>query len=406
MKNDESHVGSSQSTIRIFDTTLRDGEQSPGASMTYEEKLLVAEQLARLGVDIIEAGFPISSPGDLQSVREIAARTKGVAIAGLARLNPMDIDACHAALKDAERPILHLFIATSDLHMQYKLKLTREEVLEQVRAMVAYGRRFFSDIEFSAEDATRTDWNFLTEVYTAAIANGASTINIPDTVGYTMPNEYIALIQHLKNTVEGIDNVAISAHCHDDLGMAVANTLAAISAGATQVEVTINGIGERAGNASLEEVVMALKMRPEIFAGASTNINCEQLVATSHLVSKMTGIAVQPNKAVVGLNAFAHEAGIHQDGVLKHRSTYEIMDPHTVGWSESRLVLGKHSGRHGFDARLRHMGVRLDRHELQKAYNLFIEIVDKRKTIDDNDLHRIVDIVRAPQASVQGEVLA
>ncbi len=383
--------------IRIFDTTLRDGEQSPGASMTFDEKMEVAEQLVRLGVDIIEAGFPSASPGDLAAVREIARRTHGPAVAGLARANYDDIDACREALQDAGHPVLHVFIATSDLHLQYKLGMTREEVLARVDEMVRYGRRYFADVEFSAEDATRSDWNYLSQVFATAIRAGASTVNIPDTVGYTMPNEYTALLTHLRRTVPGIEQVTMSAHCHDDLGMATANTLAAIAAGVGQVEVTINGLGERAGNTALEEVVMALRTRADAYAGYTTNIVSEQLVPASQLVSRITGIPVQPNKAIVGANAFAHEAGIHQDGMLKHRGTYEIMEPQTVGWAESKLVLGKHSGRHGFDAHLRRLGVRLRGEELQRAYTGFIAYVDEHKTVSDDDLRRIAEIAqRAP----------
>jgi 2-isopropylmalate synthase len=380
--------------IRIFDTTLRDGEQSPGASMTFDEKMEVAEQLVRLGVDIIEAGFPSASPGDLAAVREIARRTRGPAIAGLARANHADIDACREALQDAEHPVLHVFIATSDLHMQYKLMMTREEVLARVEEMVRYGRRYFAAVEFSAEDATRSDWNFLSQVFTTAIKAGASTINIPDTVGYTMPNEYTALLNHLRRTVPGIERVTMSAHCHNDLGMATANTLAAIAAGVGQVEVTINGLGERAGNTALEEVVMALRTRADTFGGYTTRIVSEQLVPASQMVSRITGIPVQPNKAIVGANAFAHEAGIHQDGMLKHRGTYEIMEPKTVGWGETKLVLGKHSGRHGFDAHLRRLGMRLRGEELQRAYQGFIAHVDEYKAVSDDDLLRIAEIAQ------------
>jgi 2-isopropylmalate synthase len=380
--------------IRIFDTTLRDGEQSPGASMTFDEKMEVADQLVRLGVDIIEAGFPSASPGDLAAVREIARRTHGPAIAGLARANHTDIEACREALQDAEHPVLHVFIATSDLHMQYKLMMTREEVLARVDEMVRYGRRYFAAVEFSAEDATRSDWNFLSQVFTTAIKAGASTVNIPDTVGYTMPNEYTALLNHLRRTVPGIERVTMSAHCHNDLGMATANTLAAIAAGVGQVEVTINGLGERAGNTALEEVVMALRTRADTFGAYTTRIVSEQLVPASQIVSRITGIPVQPNKAIVGTNAFAHEAGIHQDGMLKHRGTYEIMEPKTVGWAESKLVLGKHSGRHGFDAHLRRLGVRLRGEELQRAYQGFIAFVDEHKTASDDDLVRIAEMAQ------------
>jgi 2-isopropylmalate synthase len=390
--------------IRIFDTTLRDGEQSPGASMTFEEKLRVAEQLARLGVDVIEAGFPAASPGDLAAVREIARRTRGTAVAALARANRADIDACCEALRDAERPVLHVFIATSDLHLKHKLGKTREEVLAQVGEMVAYARRGFPVIEFSAEDATRSDWDYLSLVYAAAIGAGASVVNVPDTVGYTTPAEFSALIAHLRATVPGIEEVTISAHCHDDLGLATANTLAAIGAGASQIEVTVNGLGERAGNTSLEEVVMALRTRADAFGGCTTGIVTEQLVPTSQLVSSITGIPVPPNKAIVGANAFAHEAGIHQDGMLKHRGTYEIMEPRSVGWTTSRLVLGKHSGRHGFDARLRALGYRLPREELQHAYEAFLAHVDQHKLAGDDVLRHIAEAAREVPAAQPARV--
>ena len=375
--------------IRIFDTTLRDGEQSPGASMTLAEKLRIADQLSQLGVDVIEAGFPASSPGDLAAVRAIARQTRGRAVAGLARANHKDINACREALQEAEFPVLHVFIATSDLHLKHKLGMTREQALAHVTEMVGYGRRFFAEVEFSAEDATRSDWDYLTQVFAAAIAAGATVINVPDTVGYTMPSEYTALLTHLQAIVPGIENVVLSAHCHDDLGLATANTLTAIMAGAGQVEVTINGLGERAGNTSLEEVVMALQTRPDAFGGNWTRIAAQHLVPASRLVSEITGIPVQPNKAIVGANAFAHEAGIHQDGMLKHRGTYEIMEPRTVGWTDTKLVLGKHSGRHGFDARLRDLGFRLRGPELQAAYTAFIAYVDAHKTIGDDELRRI-----------------
>jgi 2-isopropylmalate synthase len=380
--------------VRIFDTTLRDGEQSPGGSMTLSEKLEVAEQLERLRVDVIEAGFPASSPGDLAAVQTIARRVRGAAVAALARANREDIEACAEALRGAAEPVLHVFIATSDLHMRYKLQKSREEVLAQVEAMVRYGRRRFSVVEFSAEDATRSDWDFLRQVYTTAIGAGASVVNIPDTVGYTMPSEYTALIMHLQRTVPGIENATISAHCHDDLGMATANTLAAIAAGAGQVEVTINGLGERAGNTSLEEVVMALRTRQDAYPGCSSRIEAAQLVPASQLVSRITGIPVPPNKAIVGANAFAHEAGIHQDGMLKHPGTYEIMEPRTVGWTTSRLVLGKHSGRHGFDAHVRTLGYRLRGEELQRAYEAFLAYVDQHKVADDDVLRQIAEAAR------------
>lgn len=377
--------------VKIFDTTLRDGEQSPGATMTTEEKLQVAEQLVRLNVDIIEAGFPAASPGDLAAVKEIARRTKGVAIAGLARTTKSDIDAAWEAVREAERPVIHVFMATSDIHLTHKLRITREEGLQQASAMVAYARSLCPTIEFSAEDATRSDWTYLCEVTGLAIKAGATTINIPDTVGYTLPHEYEALFRYLRERVPGMENVTMSAHCHNDLGMATANTLAAIKAGARQVEVTINGIGERAGNTAVEEVVMALRTRPDAFGNVDTHINAQEFLATSQLVSRLTSIPVQPNKAVVGANAFAHEAGIHQDGMLKNRLTYEIMTPQSVGWTNTKLVLGKHSGRHGLDARLRQLGYKLSAEQLKVAYNRFIVMADTKKHITDADLHYIVE---------------
>ncbi len=313
--------------VRIFDTTLRDGEQSPGATMTFAEKLKVAEQLVRLNVDIIEAGFPAASPGDVVAVKEIARQARGVAVAALARASISDIDAAWEAVRDAERPIIHVFLATSTIHLKYKLSLSPEEAVQRVKAMVTYARNLCPTIEFSAEDATRSDWDYLCRIFEVAIKAGASTINVPDTVGYTLPQEYEALFRYLQERVPGIDNVVLSAHCHNDLGMATANTLAAIKAGARQIEVTINGLGERAGNAAMEEVVMALRTRPEIFGNVDTRINAQELLATSQLVSQVTGIPVQPNKAVVGANAFAHEADMQQDGMLKNRLTYEIMTP-------------------------------------------------------------------------------
>ncbi len=377
--------------IRIFDTTLRDGEQSPGATLTIEEKIQVAEQLVRLNVDIIEAGFPAASPGDLAAVKEIARRTSGIAVAGLARANTSDIDAAWAGIREAERPVIHVFIATSEIHLKHKLKLDPEEALKQVTAMVAYARNLCPTVEFSAEDATRSDWDYLCRVFEAAIKSGATTINIPDTVGYTLPHEYEALFRSMRERVPGMTDVVMSAHCHDDLGMATANTLAAIKAGARQVEVTINGIGERAGNTAMEEVVMALRTRPEVFGNVDTRINAQELLPTSQLVSGLTSIPVQPNKAVVGANAFAHEAGIHQDGMLKNRMTYEIMTPQSVGWTDTKLVLGKHSGRHGLDARLRQLGHKLTAEQLKVAYRRFVSMADQKKYITDADLIYIVE---------------
>ena len=377
--------------IRIFDTTLRDGEQSPGATMTTEEKIQVAEQLVRLNVDIIEAGFPAASPGDLIAVKEIARRTRGVAVAGLARANTGDIDAAWEGIREADGPVIHVFIATSDIHLKHKLKLNKEEALHQVKRMVAYARNLSPTVEFSAEDATRSEWDYLCRVCEAAIRAGATTINIPDTVGYTLPHEYETLFRYLRERVPGIDDVVMSAHCHNDLGMGTANTLAAIKAGARQVEVTVNGLGERAGNTAMEEVVMALRTRPDAFGNIRTRINTQEFLPTSQLVSQLTGIPVQPNKAVVGANAFSHEAGIHQDGMLKNRLTYEIMTPQSVGWTDTKLVLGKHSGRHGLDARLRQLGHKLNAEDLKEAYRRFVSMADRKKYITDADLLYIVE---------------
>ena len=377
--------------VKIFDTTLRDGEQSPGATMSTDEKLQVADQLVRLNVDIIEAGFPSASPGDLASVKEIARRTRGSAIAGLARASKSDIDAVWEAVSEAERPVIHVFLATSEIHLKHKLNLDREEALQQISAMVAYARNLCPTVEFSAEDATRSEWEYLCRVFEAAIKAGATTVNIPDTVGYTLPNEYEALFRYLRDRVPGIEDVVMSAHCHNDLGMATANTLAAIRAGARQVEVTVNGLGERAGNTAMEEVVMALRTRPDSFGNVDTRINAQEFLPTSQLVSRLSSIPVQPNKAIVGANAFAHEAGIHQDGMLKNRMTYEIMTPQSVGWTDTKLVLGKHSGRHGLDARLRQLGHKLSAEDLKVAYRRFVAMADMKKTINDADLLYIVE---------------
>jgi 2-isopropylmalate synthase len=378
--------------VRIFDTTLRDGEQSPGASLTSVEKLQIARQLARLGVDVIEAGFPAASPDDLEAVRCIAAEVggeSGPAIAGLARTNTKDIDAAWQAVEPAGRPRIHTFLATSDLHLEHKLKMTRGEVLERVPEMVSYAKSLCDDIEFSPEDAGRSDRTFLVEVLGGAIAAGATTINVPDTVGFTTPNEFYSLIEFLIIHTPGSGDVVWSVHCHDDLGMATANTLAGIRAGARQAEVTINGIGERAGNTSLEEVVMALHTRAPYY-GLSTAIDTRQLCRSSQLVASYTGIAVPPNKAIVGANAFAHEAGIHQDGMLKDQRTYEIMTPETVGLSQSRLVLGKHSGSHAFRVRLEELGFTLAADELETAFRRFKDLADKKKTVTDADLEAMV----------------
>jgi 2-isopropylmalate synthase len=386
--------------IRIFDTTLRDGEQSPGATMTTQEKLQVAESLVRLNVDIIEAGFPAASPGDLAAVKEIARQTKGVAVAGLARAAISDIDAAWEAVSEAENPVIHVFLATSDIHLKHKLNLSTEEALQRIASTVSYARNLCPTVEFSAEDATRSDWDYLCRVFETAINCGATIVNIPDTVGYTMPHEYEALFRYLRERVPGIEDVVMSAHCHNDLGMATANTMAAIRAGARQVEVTINGLGERAGNTAMEEVVMTLRTRPDYYGNVTTRINNQEFLAASQLVSRLTGIPVQPNKAVVGANAFAHEAGIHQDGMLKNRLTYEIMTPQSVGWGDTKLVLGKHSGRHGLDARLRQLGHRLDAEQLKTAYKRFITLADQKKHVTDADLVYIVESGKETPAAI------
>jgi 2-isopropylmalate synthase len=376
--------------VYIFDTTLRDGEQSPGVSLNAGEKLQIARQLGKLGVDVIEAGFPISSQGDFDAVRMIARELKGVSVAGLARSNFNDIDRAWEALKVAEQPRIHTFIATSDIHLQHKLRMSREQVLEAAAAAVKRAKGYTPDVEFSAEDASRSDLEFLCRVVEAAIAAGATVINIPDTVGYAAPDEFANFIRGIRNGVKGIEKVVLSVHCHDDLGLAVANSLAAVNAGANQVEGAINGIGERAGNASLEEVIMALYTRKDQFK-KHTNIKTEEIYRTSRLVSTLTGMVIQPNKAVVGKNAFAHESGIHQDGVLKERTTYEIMNPVMVGIGHSNLVLGKSSGRHAFRDRLAGLGYVLSEEELNKAFDSFKSLSDRKKEITDHDLEAIVE---------------
>lgn len=375
--------------VIIFDTTLRDGEQSPGASMNTTEKLEVARQLARLGVDVIEAGFPISSPGDFEAVQLIAEEVKGPIICGLARAMEADIERCAEAVKPAKRKRIHTFIATSPVHMEKKLKMTPEKVIKQAVKAVKFARTFVSDVEFSCEDAGRSDWGFLVEILTEVINAGATTVNIPDTVGYTMPWEFGELIRYLKEHVPNISRAIISVHCHNDLGLAVANSLSAIKNGARQVECTINGIGERAGNASLEEIVMAIKVRQDLY-DCYTTINTREIYPTSRLVRRITGIRVQPNKAIVGSNAFAHEAGIHQDGVLKERTTYEIMRAEDVGWVGESMVLGKHSGRHAFRKKLESLGFMLKPEELERAFQRFKELCDKKMDIFDEDLYAIV----------------
>lgn len=375
--------------IIIFDTTLRDGEQSPGASLNLEEKLEVAKQLARLKVDVIEAGFPYSSPGDFEAVKAIAQEIKGPVIAGLCRATDQDIDAAWEALKYSDKPRIHTFLATSDIHLKYKLRKTREQVLEMAVAAVKRAKSYCDDVEFSAEDASRTDIDYLCKVVEAVIDAGATTVNLPDTVGYAIPHEFGKMIATVIEKVPNVGKAVISVHCHNDLGLATSNSLAAVLAGAGQVECTINGMGERAGNAALEEVVMTLDTRKDVF-DATTGINTREIHRTSRLVSDLTGFVVQPNKAVVGSNAFAHESGIHQHGVLQERTTYEIMDARSIGLSESKLVLGKHSGRHAFEQRLIQLGYELNREELDKAFARFKEVADKKKEIFDEDLEAIV----------------
>jgi len=375
--------------IKIFDTTLRDGEQAPGCSMNTEEKLRVARQLEVLGVDVIEAGFAIASPGDLESIQAIAKSVQNCTVASLARSATKDIDAAYEAVKEAVSPRIHLFIATSPIHMEYKLKKKPEQVLETACEMVKYAKSFVSDIEFSLEDATRSERPFMAQVIAEVIKAGATTINIPDTVGYTTPGEMADLISWLRANVEGIDAVDISVHCHNDLGMAVANSLAGLHAGATQVECSVNGIGERAGNAALEEIVMALKTRHDFYESA-TRIDTTQLYRTSRLIYNMIGINAPLNKPIVGTNAFLHESGIHQHGVLAERTTYEIMTPESIGIQPKSMVLGKHSGRHAFDARLKELGYSLAAEEVNAYFEIFKQICDKKATISDSDLEAIV----------------
>lgn len=381
----------SDDVIRIFDTTLRDGEQSPGCSMTLEEKLEVAHALTELGVDIIEAGFPIASPGDFESVRQIAQQFGDrTTICGLARCRPEDIDRAWEALKEAENKRIHVFLATSAIHRQFKLKMATEEIVRRTAEMVGRAKEYCDDIEFSPEDASRTELDFLCEVVETAIKAGATTVNIPDTVGYATPNHYFHVISTLKKQVPNIDQAVISTHCHNDLGLAVANSLSAVEAGARQIECTINGLGERAGNAALEEVVMALKTRSDYYK-VGTGIKTQKLVPTSKLVSTVTGMRIQRNKAVVGQNAFAHESGIHQHGMLQERSTYEIMRPEDVGFLGTNLVLGKHSGRHAFRDRLATLGFELDDDTFQQVWDDFITLADKKKEVYDADIQALVE---------------
>ncbi len=376
--------------IRIFDTTLRDGEQSPGASMNQAEKIEVARALAALGVDIIEAGFPIASPGDFEAVRAIAAEVTGASVCGLARCNDRDIDRAWEALQFAQKPRIHVFLATSAIHREHKLKMTTGQVVERAVASVKRAKAVCADVEFSPEDAARTEVDFLCEVVEAAIAAGATTVNIPDTVGYATPTQYARVIRTLVERVPNINEAIISTHCHNDLGMAVANSLAGVEAGARQVECTINGIGERAGNAALEEIVMALKTRHDYY-GLTTNIKTERLYPLSRMVSTITGLKVQRNKAIVGQNAFAHEAGIHQDGMLKERSTYEIMRPEEVGVPKTDLVLGKHSGRHALRDRVTELGYHLADAQIEALFNDFKALADKKKEVYDEDIVVLIE---------------
>ena len=377
--------------IKIFDTTLRDGEQSPGASLDAGEKVEIAQQLERLKVDIIEAGFPISSPGDFESVKLVAGNVKNAVVTALARSVQKDIDAAYNSIKKAVAPRIHVFLATSKIHREYKLKKAREEIIKLAVDAVKYARKKVSDVQFSPEDASRTELVFLAKVVEAVIEAGAKTVNIPDTVGYSIPDEFSKVIHYLINNVPNINDAVIAVHCHNDLGLAVANSLTAVVAGAGQVECTINGIGERAGNASLEEVVMSIKTRKDFYKGIKTNIDNRQILKTSKMVSRLTNILVQPNKAIVGSNAFAHESGIHQDGILKKRETYEIIDPKDVGFKESRLVLGKHSGRHAFKEHVKKIGFNLTDEKLEKAFESFKIIADKKKDVFDEDIIAIIE---------------
>jgi 2-isopropylmalate synthase len=375
--------------IIIFDTTLRDGEQSPGFTMNINEKLIFADQLIKLGVDVIEAGFPVASDGDFEAVRRIAERAHGIQIAGLARADNNDIDVAWNAIKGAKNPRIHTFLSSSDIHIEHQLKTTRDKVLKSAVASVRHAAGYTKNVEFSPMDATRSDLGFLTEMVHATIEAGATTVNIPDTVGYAIPSDFSRMIGHLFEHVPNIRNAVISVHCHNDLGLAVANSIAAIEAGARQVECTVNGIGERAGNTAMEELVMAIRTRGDIFH-VRTDINTKQIVPTSRLLTNITGVAVQPNKAVVGDNAFAHESGIHQDGILKNAMTYEIMKPEDVGITKSKLVLGKHSGRHAVFDRLKALGFELTSEEVGRFFKLFKELADKKKEIHDEDLMALV----------------
>ena len=377
--------------IRIFDTTLRDGEQAPGYSMNLDEKVRMALQLETLGVDVIEAGFAAASPGDLASVKAVADAVKSSSVCSLSRALERDIDAAAEATRGAAHPRIHIFIATSDLHLRHKLRISRSDCLRQARRAVAYARNLCGDVEFSAEDASRTDEDFLCRVFEAAIAAGATVVNIPDTVGYSTPDEFGALVAAVMSRVRGIGNVTVSTHCHDDLGLAVANSLAGVRVGARQVECTICGIGERAGNAALEEVVMGLATRPDAYGGLSTRIRTEEIARTAHLLSTITGVRIAPGKAIVGANAFAHESGIHQHGVLSRAATYEIMTPEAVGMKQTELVLGKHSGQHALEARLRDLGYDLDARRMAEVFAAFKALADRKKQVTDRDLAALAE---------------
>src|SRR5213596_2436354 len=392
--------------VQIFDTTLRDGEQSPGATMNVEEKLAIAHQLEHLGVDVIEAGFAASSEGDFESVRRVAAAVAKPIVLSLARTREQDVDRAIRAVEKAKRPGIHIFIATSDIHLKHKLMMSRKDVLDAAVWAVKRAKQHLDYVEFSAEDASRSDPAYLIEVFGAVIDAGARTINVPDTTGYALPEEYGALFAMLRERVPGGDRVIWSAHCHNDLGMAVANSLAAVQNGARQIECTVNGIGERAGNTSMEEVVMAIKTRRDRF-GVDTGIVTEKIYPTSRLLAQITGIAIPINKPIVGDNAFAHEAGIHQDGVLKHKQTYEIMTPESIGIPGNRLVMGKHSGRHAFDERLKHLGFNLTKDDMNRAFLRFKELADKKKNVYDEDIESIVgeEILRVPGQPDRYELL-
>ncbi|MEM8782293.1 MAG: 2-isopropylmalate synthase [Planctomycetota bacterium] len=382
--------------VRIFDTTLRDGEQSPGASLNHGEKLEIARQLEKLGVDIIEAGFPITSDGDFEAVRAIAGELQHATVCGLARCVPKDIDRAGQAVKDTQSAgggRIHVFCATSKIHREHKLRKGFEEIIDLSRTSIRHARQYVADVEFSPEDASRTELNYLVDITAAAIEAGATTINLPDTVGYAVPSEYGHIFAHLREQLPQIDRdgIVLSSHCHNDLGLAVANSIAAVQNGARQIECTVNGIGERAGNAALEEIVMAFRTRKDYYADFATNVNPAEIFKSSRMVSSLTGLTVQRNKAVIGENAFAHESGIHQDGVLKHRETYEIMDPRDIGVPESKLVLGKHSGRHALADRVKDLGYTIDDATLQRVYDRFKQLADRKKDVYDEDIEAILD---------------